>query len=311
MIGLGMAAIGRPQYINLKNTTNTVNPFDINSFKETAKKLLTTAYNSGIRHFDTAPGYGIAEEILAEWLNENNNEDESIFLSTKWGYTYVANFDPNAKIHEVKEHSLEKLNEQWVKSSKLFKNIGIYQIHSATLDSGVLENESVIERLFELKNEQHIEIGLSSTGDNQKEIILKALKIQRNNQDLFDSFQLTYNLFDQSILDIKEQLESKKIIVKEALANGRILQDSFNTNFDYLNELATKYKVGIDAIALRFVIDSLEPFSVLSGATEVSHIKENLKAMHFSLTKEEIEILKTTRQPVEEYWQNRKKLIWN
>ena len=309
MIGLGMAAIGRPHYINLKDTTNTVNSFDYSSFKEKAKKLLTTAYNSGIRHFDTAPGYGIAEEILAEWLNEN--ESESLLLSTKWGYTYVADFDPDATIHEVKEHSLEKLNEQWAKSSQLFRNIGIYQIHSATLDSGVLENEAVIKRLFELKKDHHIEIGLSSTGDNQKEIILKALTIQNDNQDLFDSFQLTYNLFDQSILDIKEQLQSKKIIVKEALANGRILKESYNKNFDYLNALATKYKVGIDAIALRFVIDSLEPFSVLSGATEVSHIKENLKAMDFSLTKEEMERLKTTRQTVEEYWQNRKKLIWN
>lgn len=309
MIGLGMAAIGRPHYINLKDTTTTVRSFDSSSFREKSKKLLTTAYNIGIRHFDTAPGYGIAEEILAEWINEN--ESESLLLSTKWGYTYVADFDPNATIHEVKEHSLEKLNEQWAKSFALFRDIGIYQIHSATLDSGVLENEAVIERLFELKKEHQIEIGLSSTGDNQKEIILKALKIQRNNQDLFDSFQLTYNLFDQSILEIKEQLASKKIIVKEAMANGRILQSSYNTNFDYLNELAIKYKVGIDAIALRFVIDSLEPFSVLSGATEVSHIKENLKAMDFSLTKEEIERLKTTRQTVEEYWQNRKNLIWN
>jgi len=33
--------------------------------------------------------------------------------------------------------------------------------------------------------------------------------------------------------------------------------------------------------------------------------------MDFSLTKEEMERLKTTRQTVEEYWQNRKKLIWN
>ncbi len=309
MIGLGMAAIGRPQYINLKNTVNNSNLFEINSFKQTAKELLTTAYKAGIRHFDTAPGYGIAEEILAEWINEN--QVDSIILSTKWGYTYVANFEPNASVHELKEHSLEKLNEQWAKSSELFKNIGIYQIHSATLDSGVLENEAIIQRLFELKNKYNIEIGLSSTGANQKEIITKALTIQKNNQDLFDSFQVTYNLLDQSIFDMKEQLNTKKIIVKEALANGRILQSSFNKNFDYLQLLAKKYNVTIDAIALRFVIDTLEPFSVLSGANQASQIIENLKAMDFSLSKEEIERIKTTKQTAEEYWQIRKKLTWN
>lgn len=309
MIGLGMAAIGRPQYINLNNTANNVDLFEINSFKQKAKSLLTGAYQAGIRHFDTAPGYGIAEEILAEWINEN--KIESIILSTKWGYTYVANFDPNANVHELKEHSLEKLNEQWANSSNLYKNIGIYQIHSATLDSGVLENEAIIERLFELKNKHNIKIGLSSTGENQKEIITKALSIKNNNQELFDSFQVTYNLLDQSIFDIKEQLKNKQIIVKEALANGRILQKNFNKNLEYLELLAKKYNVGIDAIALRFIIDSLEPFSVLSGASQITHIKENLKAIDFYLSKEEIEQLKTTKQTTEEYWQIRKKLTWN
>lgn len=309
MIVLGMAAIGRPQYINLNNTADNVDLFEIILFKQKAKSLLTAAYQAGIRHFDTAPGYGIAEEILAEWINEN--KIESIILSTKWGYTYVANFDPNANVHELKEHSLEKLNEQWAKSSSLYKNIGIYQIHSATLDSGVLENEGIIERLFELKNKHNIKIGLSSTGDNQKEIITKALSIKNNNQELFNSFQVTYNLLDQSIFDIKEKFKNKQIIVKEALANGRILQKSFNKNFEYLELLAKKYNVGIDAIALRFIIDSLEPFSVLSGASQITHIKENLKAMDFNLNKEEIEQFKTTKQTTEEYWQIRKKLTWN
>ncbi len=48
------------------------------------------------------------------------------------GYTYIANFDFNATIHEDKNHSLEKLNQQWEKSKQLLPNLKLYQIHSVT-----------------------------------------------------------------------------------------------------------------------------------------------------------------------------------
>ena len=65
----------------------------------------------------------------------------SIEIATKWGYTYTANFDANATVHEVKEHSLSKLNEQWNFSKQLLPYLKVYQIHSATLETGVLENK--------------------------------------------------------------------------------------------------------------------------------------------------------------------------
>jgi len=102
-IGLGTAAIGRPQYINIKKEDSEI--FNKTKFKQQGIHVLETAYNKGIRYFDTAPGYGMAQEILLEWLN--TKKDKSIEVATKWGYSYVANFDPNAIIHEVKDHSLQ------------------------------------------------------------------------------------------------------------------------------------------------------------------------------------------------------------
>ncbi len=130
-IGLGTAAIGRPLYINLKQEVDPA-PFILSKFKEKGVKVLEDAYQQGIRHFDTAPGYGIAEELLVNWLQKKN--DSSIRVSSKWGYTYVANFDPNAKQHEVKEHTLENLNKQWEYSNLLLPYLKVYQIHSATLN---------------------------------------------------------------------------------------------------------------------------------------------------------------------------------
>ena len=314
LIGLGTAAIGRPQYINIKDEVDLV-PFSIDTFSNKGKSILTEAYNKGIRHFDTAPGYGIAEQLLIDWIKKNNPQD--ITVSTKWGYTYVANFDPSAVIHEVKEHSLEKLNEQWEVSKQLLPYLNIYQIHSATLDSGVLENEQVLNRLFELKEKHKIVIGLSTSGGNQNEIISKALDIKINNENLFNSFQVTFNVFDQSLLSINETLlkQNKQIIIKEALANGRIFPNDnyphYKEMYEVLKVLATKYNVGIDAIALRFCLDTIKPYKVLSGAKEVNHLADNLKALSFQLSSNELNKIKDHATSPFSYWKERKKLIWN
>ena len=108
-IGLGTAAIGRPQYINIRS--QEAKTFSLDAFKEKGIQVLESAYEQGIRYFDTAPGYGMAEQLLIDWVKEK--DDPTIEVATKWGYAYVANFDPNAVVHEVKDHSLEQLIKQW------------------------------------------------------------------------------------------------------------------------------------------------------------------------------------------------------
>ena len=313
-IGLGTAAIGRPQYINIKENVDPT-PFHLDTFSKKGKTILTEAYKRGIRHFDTAPGYGIAEQLLIEWIKEYKPQD--ITVSTKWGYTYIADFNPSATTHEIKEHSLRKLNEQWETSKQLLPYLNIYQIHSATLDSGVLDNKQVLNRLFELKQKHNILIGLSTSGDSQNEIIRKALNIKINNECLFDSFQITYNIFDQSLLSINNVLQklNKQIIIKEALANGRVFPNrnylNYKKTYDTLNQLASKHQVGIDAIALRFCLDTIDPFMVLSGAIEDLHLKSNLKATSFQLTNEEVNKIKSLVIHPTDYWNERKALVWN
>ena len=71
---------------------------------------------------------------------------------------------------------MEKLNEQWEDSKAFLPRLKVYQIHSATLDTGVLENEAVLNRLAFLKNEYNFEIGITTTGANQVEVIKKAVE---------------------------------------------------------------------------------------------------------------------------------------
>lgn len=312
-IGLGTAAIGRPQYINIRQSSNQILNFE--EFKQIGIATLDYAYEFGIRYFDTAPGYGMAEQLVANWLREK--DVRSIEVATKWGYTYTANFDANAITHEVKEHSLNKLNEQWSVSRAMLPVLKYYQIHSATFDTNILNNMDVLNRLADLKEEHGLVVGLTTTGHNQVEVFEKALEIEKNRKRLFDLFQMTYNIFEQSIRASIQQLEKTdiKIVIKEAMANGRIFPNQnyphYARTYQFLSELANKYNVGIDAIALRYCIDSISSFKVLSGASNIEHLRNNLKAADFELEPEDIQILKGMAINPDQYWNERKQLAWN
>jgi aryl-alcohol dehydrogenase-like predicted oxidoreductase len=53
---------------------------------------------------------------------------------SKWGYRYVADWQSQAKVHEVKEHTLSLLREQLAESREsLGDYLGLYQIHSVQM----------------------------------------------------------------------------------------------------------------------------------------------------------------------------------
>lgn len=313
-IGLGLAALGRPDYINIRSEHHVDKSVD--AFKTNAFKVLDESYALGIRDFDVAPSYGLGEQFLLDWNESRTHKD--VNLSTKFGYTYVANWELGySGKHEIKEHSLAKLNEQWEVSKALLPNLKIYQIHSATLDSGVLSNTNVLSRLHVLKQQHQLKIGISSSGPEQVKIIEEAQNVIFEGVDLFDSYQVTFNIFEQSCFDVLRQLlvKDKTIIIKEALANGRVFK---NTNFrqneelyDYLVKLSNKYSVGIDAIAIRFIIDNLEPSIILSGASNTYQLRQNLVALNFELTTKELSTLNSCAVSPKDYWIERNDLKWN
>ncbi len=312
-LGLGTAAIGRPQYINIRQ--KDASAVSLDTFRQQGWEVLEEAYRQGIRYFDTAPGYGLAEPLLLDWVKEK--ADDRIEVATKWGYTYLADFDPNATQHELKEHSLSKLNEQWLQSKHLLPYLTTYQIHSATFETGVLENEEILNRLAALKAEYGLKIGLTTTGAHQLAVLKKALAVEINGDLLFEVFQVTYNVFDQSLAVVVPYFEhnNRRLVIKEALANGRVFPNKkyrdYEPAYQKLQELAKKYDVGIDAIALNFCINSLPVYKVLSGAAIPSHLSDNLKADQIELSEKDLQSLKVLAISPEKYWKERKQLGWN
>ena len=151
-LGLGLAALGRPGYINLGHANDLNGDYAVEDMQANAHTVLDAAYRAGVRYFDAARSYGKAEVFLGGWLRSREIPPESVTVASKWGYTYTAGWQVKAAEHEVKEHSLAVLRRQWDETqANLGGYLDLYQIHSATLKSGVLENPEVLAELARLK----------------------------------------------------------------------------------------------------------------------------------------------------------------
>ena len=66
-------------------------------------------------------------------------------VSSKWGYTYTADWAVDATVHEIKDHSAAALARQWPETDALLGPwLRLYQVHSATIESGVLDDAGSI-----------------------------------------------------------------------------------------------------------------------------------------------------------------------
>lgn len=316
-LGLGLAAMGRPGYINLNHDADLNNTYDVDAMRENAHRVLDVAYESGIRYFDVARSYGEGEEFLASWLKAKDLSPGDVIIGSKWGYTYTADWEVDATTHEVKEHSLKILKKQWKESkANLGDYINLYQVHSATLESGILTNKDVLLHLAKLK-EDGIKIGLTSSGENQSAIISKAINIRVDGVRLFDAVQATWNVLEQSAGDAlyAAHIAGMGVIIKEALANGRLTQKNNNPDFILklasLNVESNRLETTVDALALAAVLSLDWVDVVLSGAANVEHLRSNVKALEVDWDHLAAAALSRMAENPAQYWQTRSQMEWN
>ena len=319
-IGLGLAALGRPGYINLGHADDLNYNHDVTAMEAQAHSVLDSAWDAGIRYFDAARSYGKAEAFLHSWLAKRSITEKECTISSKWGYTYNADWQvnlPKGQKHEVKEHSLLVLQRQIIESRALLgDHLDLYQIHSTTLDSGVLDCEAVLLELARLRN-TGLSIGFSVSGTQQADTIRRALEIEFDGVLLFSAVQATWNLLEQSVTNALREAHEIGIgvIVKESLANGRLTSRNDSPEFQrkmaLLQAQAETQNVTVDSMALAAVIN--QPFVdvVLSGAACVDHLKSNLQALKIKWNDSLAEMLDALVEPAESYWHIRSQLAWN
>jgi aryl-alcohol dehydrogenase-like predicted oxidoreductase len=316
-MGLGLAALGRPGYINMGHAADLHGEYDVHSMEERAHAVLDAAWQAGIRYFDAARSYGLAESFLAHWLASRRIRPDAVTVGSKWGYTYTAGWKVDAAAHEIKDHSLATLLRQEVESAKtLGPSLKLYQIHSATLESGFLDNREVLEELGRLR-EKGMRIGLSVTGPRQGETLKRALDIAISGKHLFDCAQATWNLLEQSAGSALAEAHAARVgvIVKEALANGRLAgrdeTPAFAARRKTLEAEAARLSATPDALALAAVLAQPWVDVVLSGAATPEQLHSNVTALSVKWDRRADEMLSTFAEKPEDYWAARSRLAWN
>jgi aryl-alcohol dehydrogenase-like predicted oxidoreductase len=316
-IGLGLAALGRPGYINIGHADDLDRGYDVASMATRAHEVLDAAWAGGVRYFDAARSYGRGEEFLAGWLAARRIDPVEVVVGSKWGYVYTAGWRAVADRHEVKDHSRSNLLRQAAESRDLLgDHLDLYQIHSATIDSGVLDDPAVLGELARLKGEG-LRIGLSLSGPRQTEALRRALDVRVDGDRLFDAVQATWNLLEPSAGAALAEAHALGlgVIVKEALANGRLTSRNDDPAFAgsrrVLQAEADRLGTTIDALALAATLARPWADVVLSGAAGIDQLRSNLAAAAVAWDIEAEGRLDPLIEGPEAYWALRAGLPWN
>lgn len=310
-LGVGLAALGRPGYINLGHDVDFAEGRSVDAMEHATFAVLDAARASGIRYLDAARSYGRAEEFLSHWLAERGVAPAELTIGTKWGYTYVADWRIDASVHEVKDHSLATLRRQVGESTALLgRHLDLLQIHSATLDSGVLGAHDVLDELVRLRSDGVVRaIGMSLSGVSQADALRAAWDLERGGERVFDAVQATFNVLERSMEPVLAEAHGRGmgVLVKEALANGRLVRGAESAG---LEPIAARHGVGADAVALAFVLARPWADVVLLGPTGVDQLASNLRSAEVTLDGDELRAIDGLRQPAAAYWRDRASLPW-
>ena len=316
-IGLGLAALGRPGYMTAGHAADLDGDTSVDGMRHRAHSVLDAAFASGIRYFDAARSYGRAEEFLASWLSGRALSRDDVTIGSKWGYRYTADWRTDADVHEIKDHSLAALRTQWEESRvRLGAHLSLYQIHSATPDSGVLDDTAVLDRLARVRD-AGVRIGLSLSGARQAHALERAMEIVRDGVRLFTCVQATWNVLEPSAgpMLAAAHVAGMGVIVKEVLATGHLAKPDASDG-DHASALRTlagiarRLDASVDAVAIAAALAQPWADCVLSGAARTDHLRSNLAASMLVLPLPLREELAALAVPADEYWRIRSANPW-
>ncbi|WP_210574989.1 aldo/keto reductase [Streptomyces sp. GESEQ-4] len=308
-IGLGLAAVGRPGYINLGRDQDLGENRSVDTLRTRTNELLDAAYAQGVRYFDAARSYGRSEEFLADWLNAHPDVND-VVIGSKWGYTYTAGWTADAETHEVKDHSVTTYERQRAETDALLGDrLDLYQIHSLTPDSPALTDKELHARLAEAAA-QGLTVGFSTSGPAQADTIRAALAVTVDGEPLFRTVQSTYNALETSAGPALAEAHDAglTVIVKEAMANGRLAEPHAP---DALKAVAEETSLGCDAVALALILRQPWAGVVLSGAATVVQLASNLHAAVVDLDDAQLSRLAALVEDPSAYWERRGQLPWH
>ncbi len=233
------------------------------------------AIELGITHIDTAEMYscGHAEELVGEAIRAFDRK--KLFITSKVSPEHLKYND----LIKSAEGSLKRLQTNY---------IDLYLIHLPNPDIAIQETMQAMDYLVARKLIRYI--GVSNFSVEQ---LQEAQKYTRNK---IVANQIEYSLLARNKGKVTNDMESRIIpycqendilvIAWRPLAKGELSKPGFKV----LDELAGKYLKTQSQIALNWLI-SKKGIVVVTKASKIEHLKENLGAIGWKLSQEDIERL--------------------
>ena len=271
--------------------------FNSNQTQKDVDDLLNSALDAGLNLIDTAAGYLKSEQMIGEAVGKRRKE---FYLITKCGA-----LDGFTRVDWSKKGILETI----VNSLRSLKTdyLDIAQLHSC--DSEILRRGDAIEGLQRAQEKGYTRyIGYSGDNDDAKTAI---------EMDVFDSFQTSVSIADQTPIDTNIKLAAKKnigVIAKRPIANAvwrhkeKPPESYHHEYWDRIQKLKfdflTKSLEEATATALRFTLSIPGVDTMIVGTTRPQRWQENAKYIaEGALSSEEYEAIRNRwREVAEESW---------
>ena len=281
---------------------------------ENMKKILFTAFDNGITHFDLAnnygPVYGSAEENMGRILRSDllPYRDELV-ISTKAGYDMwqgpYGNWGSKKYLTASLDQSLKRMELEYV---------DIYYHHRPDPETPLEETMMALDLL--VRQGKALYVGISNYNKEQTE---QAYSILQELKTPFIIHQVSYSMLNRWIEEdgLKEYLYGKRIgciafsPLQQGILTGKYLtgipKDSrigqhkspylHESDLDQgmlhkvqaLHEIAEERGQSLTQMALAWLLRDDKVTSVLIGASRPQQILENIKALdHTSFSREEL-----------------------
>ena len=267
-----------------------------------------TAVDNGINFFDTADTYGLgeSERNLAEGLGANST---NVIVATKFGVRVengkTAYDNSRQYIFKAVEESLRRLKREYIDLYQVHYRDGVTPLVDVAESLELLRQQGKV-RYYGLSNIHEKDIAeLRTFGADNPFVSFQdeySLACRKNEKEMFyfrDEFAMTpftWGSLGQGILTGKYDKDcnfqqndrrSRDIYVnfhgEKLLKNLKIVE--------VLKEIAAKKGKSVSSVAIRFILDYLKNSVVLVGAKKPEQILQNIEAIGWTLTEEEIDKL--------------------
>jgi len=266
--------------------------------------IVKTSYEGGINWFDTAEiyGNGQSEQLLARALRETIPADDPVYIATKWwpllrtASSIGRTIDERIRLLEGRTIHLHQVHQPFSFSSVSSEMKEMAKLAAA----GKIKNIGVSN--FSAKKMREADRVLREHGlqlaSNQVKYNLLDRRIEQNGiletaQELGCAI-IAYSPLEQGILSGKFHHDPSLV---KAISGPRKWSSAFQPNglkrskplIDTLEQMAARYEATATQIALNWLIHAHgDTVFAIPGASKIHHAEQNVKAMRFKLTIDEI-----------------------